>query len=154
MGEPGYGKTRLLEEILKECDKKDIECFLLSLKSLDMEIDKFMGQDVDVLSGNNEVDNAIEYKKAIKTDEFNLNSKKQIVVCLDALDEVESYKFRDTVKKINTFARKYPQVNIIVSCRTAFIEQIENKFRENDFIFASLEPFTEENIRMFLVDSE
>lgn len=150
LSEPGYGKTRLLAEIFKVALKKNMNCVMMNLKKLakDIEIDAFI-KDYDnkfeIFDNNKDV----EDYQLIKTKNFKMENSNDVLICLDALDEVEGYRLNDIIEYIEAFSNKYSEITLIVACRTVFIEKKLEIFIKNKFNFLLLESFSEDNIREF-----
>ncbi|AKB82000.1 hypothetical protein MSBR3_1422 [Methanosarcina barkeri 3] len=61
--------------------------------------------------------------------------EKELLVLLDGFDEIESKNINDAIREIEFFVREYPNVHIVVSCRTNFykIETEEDEGLLNGF---------------------
>jgi predicted NACHT family NTPase len=57
---------------------------------------------------------------------WELIPEKELIVLLDGFDEIESKNINDAIREIEFFAREYPNVHIVISCRTNFYK-IDNE---------------------------
>lgn len=123
IGEPGVGKTKLLEKTKKHFDEKGTKTALIFLKER----------------------NAIE-----KIDEFlkeKIDGEK--ILFLDALDEVQSNIFPEVLQKIEKISKEYPDVAIYLSARWVFINKYANSFP--NYRFVTISPFTQSQVREYLI---
>ena len=111
VGEPGIGKTLLLQKIKDRLDEDGSTTALINLRQTDAtdRIDEFLKKEVD--------------------------SPK--VLLLDALDEVRSSLFPSVLQNIEQVSRKYPELSIYLSSRWVFISRYANSFPEYRFITIS-----------------
>jgi len=147
VAEPGYGKTRLLLEIYEFCTKQGKKCALIDLKKIDSGfrgIHQFL-QDEDILKSR---DN-FEIDGLRKSENFKLSNTEDVVICLDALDEVESSRFNEMVNWILEFSRCYDNITLIVSCRTTFIVNKYILFENASFWFLSIDKFSEKDVMRY-----
>ncbi len=124
VGEPGVGKTELLKKI-QECSIRDgAFALLVNLKDR----------------------NAIA-----RIDEFLANSTSQNrALLLDGLDEIQASLFPEVLEKIRDVSRQ-ALVPIYLSSRWVFINRYAGDFSEYRFI--TISPFTQGQVRKFLIDS-
>jgi len=125
VGEPGVGKTLLLQKIKEHLDKEGFVTALVNLRQPEavQQIDEFL---------------------ALKTD-----APKALL--LDALDEIKSSLFPTTLQKIEELSTKYPDLPVYLSGRWVFISRYANSFPEYRFI--TISPFTHTQVRNYLVTS-
>ncbi|MDO8498087.1 MAG: NACHT domain-containing protein, partial [bacterium] len=137
IAEPGYGKTRLLQEL-------SITCRSLGKKSLFVDLKKSINQQslIDYLR------TCIDELEGSK--QFKIVNSEDIILCLDGLDEVKQDNFTETITKIKTFSKLYPKVLIALSCRWHFFEKYQELFVDTDFKYLRIYPFSVENIRKYL----
>ncbi len=125
VGEPGVGKSLLLQVVKEHLDQEKYATAIISLRDPD----------------------------AIKQiDEF-LNSpfQTQKTLLLDALDEVKANLFPSLLQKIEDISAKYPDISIFLSCRWVFISRYTNSFPA--FRFITISPFTRRQVKMYLIGS-
>ncbi len=137
IAEPGYGKTRLLNELV-------LQTKFLGKKSLRIDLKKLP------ISPN-----IVEYLKSYIPDQkdgdrFKLDNSEDIVLCFDALDEVKQDTFSIVVEQIKFFITKYPKIHVVVACRWHFFEKYQVLFLESDFKYVRIYPFSLENIKEYL----
>lgn len=138
VAEPGYGKTRLLQEIVsKASDQKIKAIYVESKKIADLTIEEFI------------LDQS-KKSSVIKSDTFKLENKKEIVICLDALDEVKLDDFSSTGEKIKTFLAQYSKITAIISCRWHFFRKFKELFNDLGFRYARIFPFSKEQVESYL----
>jgi hypothetical protein len=123
VGEPGVGKTKLLEKIKEHLDKEGVTTELISLKRADSinRIDAFLG--------------------------MRANAPRALL--LDGLDEVQSSRFPSVLDKIEDISRQDPDLSIYLSTRWLFINRYATSFPSYRFI--TISPFTREQVREYLL---
>lgn len=138
VAEPGYGKTRLLQEIVSKASDQKIKAICVESKKIaDVTIEEFI---LDQSKKNS----------VIKSDIFKLENKKEVVICLDALDEVKLDDFSSTVEKIKTFLAQYSKITAIISCRWHFFRKFKELFNDLGFRYARIFPFSKEQVESYL----
>jgi predicted NACHT family NTPase len=150
VGEPGYGKSRLLEEIFKTANGEKKGCFLINLKKLSNDtIDEHINKIKETcLIYNDSL--VLKDCEVIKTSNFILQDNENTIICLDALDEVTTNNFNKVIDRIEQFAGQYPNITLIVSCRSVFLREKSSIFEKNMFKFLNIEPFSNDDITEFL----
>lgn len=123
VGEPGVGKSLLLEKIKEHLATQGITTTLIGLRQTD----------------------AIQ-----RIDEF-LRAPAQTprALLLDALDEVRSNVFPEVLQKIEEISRQQPTLPLYLSARWVFITRYATSFPTYRFI--TISPFTEEQVREYLL---
>jgi hypothetical protein len=96
LGEPGYGKTRLLQEIVK---KDENNRYIIDLKNVK----------------NNDLESHVENR--------GVNLTTNTIICLDALDEINNDLYQKIIYEIRQFSNNHPDVNLIITCRTHFYDK-------------------------------
>lgn len=125
LGEPGYGKSRLLQEIVKRTEKKpQFQCCLIDLKKVSGTIEEFIKK---------KSTKRVSRKTHQFSSNFTLKNEEKIIICLDALDEVNQSNFLDIVDSIIDFATTYDKVQLIISCRTHHLLRNKEDFEELPF---------------------
>ncbi|MBL7909900.1 MAG: hypothetical protein JNJ41_02450 [Bacteroidia bacterium] len=153
VGEPGNGKSRLLIEIANKAAENNRSAIFLDLKKL--EGHSIEDKIIEHLSRN---EAKLSYKpisdKAIYTPDFNLNTNDtNIIVCLDALDEVNNDDFYDCVALIKKFKHDFSNIKIIISCRDYVYKKYENLLQSLKLQLLEIKPFTLGNINRYLIQS-
>jgi len=123
VGEPGVGKTKLLERFEMHHRELGDQTCLVNLRAHDPveQIDSFII----------------------------LKTEKQKVLLLDALDEVQSTKFSNVIQKIESVSKDHPEITIYLSSRWIFINKYASSFPTYRFIIVL--PFTHGQVIEYLV---
>ncbi len=129
--EPGYGKTRLLKEIESESQNRNIKGKFVDLKHVDCNLEEYLRNE---LSQKN----------------IDLENSDSFIICLDALDEVNSQDFSRVVKWIKDFSRKFNHINLVLSCRLIYIKRYPELFTNSEFTFFDIRSFNEDQIEYYL----
>jgi len=138
VAEPGYGKTRLLREIVPRASNEGKKAICVeSKKIIEATIEEF-------------ILNQFIKGSAVKSDGFELKNEKDVVICLDALDEVKLEDFSSTVEKIKNFLAEYEKITAIVSCRWLFFQKHKELFSDLDFRYVRIFTFSIEQVESYL----
>ncbi|MCK9393219.1 DNA repair protein RadA [bacterium] len=125
VGEPGVGKSLLLEKMNEYlCSNKE-SATLIKLRESDVleQINKFL----------------------------TIKSKKPRFLLLDGLDEVKSNLFPEILKKIEDISNNYQNVSLYISGRWVFISKHTKSFSE--FRYITISPFTRRQVNDYLIVS-
>lgn len=126
VGEPGIGKSLLLQKIKEHLEKGDgVSTTLISLRET---------------NALQQIDECLSTKG---------NTPKALL--LDALDEIKSSLFPIVLQKIEEVSKKYPDLPLFISGRWVFVSRYANSFP--DFRFISISPFTRSQIREYLISA-
>ena len=138
VAEPGYGKTRLLQEIVEGPKEERKEAIFVEPKKLtEVMVKEFIEkQSKDSL--------------VLKSDGFQLKNDENVMVCFDALDEVRLENFSRAVEKIKTFLEEYQKITAIISCRWHFFQKYRELFTELKFRYLRIFPFSKEQVHTYL----
>lgn len=138
VAEPGYGKTRLLREIVPRASNEGKKAILVeSKKIIEATVEK-------------SILNQLKNASAAKSDGFELKNEENIIICFDALDEVKLEDFSRTVEKIKSFLAEYKKITAIISCRWHFFKRYKQLFADLDFRYARIFPFSTEQVKSYL----
>ena len=134
IAEPGYGKTELFTQIEERVVEHGKYCIHLPLKRV-------------ITSSAQEFIEKIHQEGNVES-----NSKKDLIFCLDALDEVDSSKVVTYLEGIANLMKQYSESTIYVSCRVHYIKQFTNNFARflKGFDYISIEPFSNSEIHNYL----
>ena len=123
VGEPGQGKSRLVRELaaLAQADGYGTSVVRLNKLGRDQSIE-------DALSASEEQVN------------FDVSAKTKMLVCLDALDEVTSSKFPDTVQQVRQYLASHPGHKVVITSRIHFFTKYEESLAPINASYALLMP--------------
>jgi predicted NACHT family NTPase len=139
VGKPGSGKTTYLQRIVTECNKGKLQAqripVLIKLREF-VDDGRRYGYNFDQFLGQ-------LWRLSNADIELLLNQGKALVL-LDGLDEVTGEAGKQITREIKQFARAYPQVLVVVTCRT---QSQESRFDRFDSV--EVADFNEEQVRAF-----
>lgn len=139
LAEPGYGKTELLGKIKEAGESKNLNAIIIDLKTLDINFS--IAENIEKMLNRPEV---------IKTNNFKFSNSENVIICLDALDEVTTNKLSLTIDKIKELLVVYSSVKIFISCRTLYYTNYKNEFLEYKFKFLGIDCFIHYQIDDYL----
>jgi hypothetical protein len=121
VGEPGVGKTLMMQKLLQQTERGGAFARLLSLRETELasQVDEFIG-----------------IKPPIKA------------LFLDGLDEVRANDLPRVLKKIHAVSTKNPELALFISSRWIFIRKYSQYFP--NFRFISISPFSHDQVRKYL----
>jgi len=129
IAEPGYGKTRLLKEVIIKEPINGKQGIAIDLKKVDKNLKEF-------------IEEKSSRDTLLKTNNFSLINNQRTIVCLDALDEVKQQDFSKIVDWIKEFTHDYPDVNLLISCRLHYFKKYQELFIDTDFEYITIEQFS------------
>ena len=148
VSEPGFGKTRLLKERLLI---DGVEGIFIDIKKISgQSIADYINDVLDELQSFESYNDELGRVKLFKTKNFKLVNSSKIVVCFDALDEMNQSGFENMIGMLRVFLKKYSKVKIIVSCRKAHLRRWNSLFSDVDFDYYELLPLDRDKVREFL----
>jgi NACHT domain/Effector-associated domain 10 len=139
VGKPGSGKTTYLQRVVTECNVGNLQAHRIPVL---IRLREFVedGRSVDYA-----VEGYLERCWRLSAVEVQLVlDAGRLLVLLDGLDEVTGTDGQAIAKQIKRFARDYPQVQVIVTCRT---QSQESRFERFDSV--EVADFNEPQVRAF-----
>lgn len=139
VGKPGSGKTTYLQRVVTEYNTGNLQAHripvLIKLREFIEDGRKF----------THSLERYFEQCWQLSNTEINLIFHQgRALVLLDGLDEVTGEDGKNITKQIKQFARSYPQVQVIVTCRT---QSQESRFERFDYV--EVADFIETQVRLF-----
>lgn len=136
-GEPGYGKSHLLQLLANDIfEKHEHEFCIVDLKKIKGKFKGFFKK-MEVLESFNTKDFVFGKSKG-----FDLKSKTNQYLLLDALDEVDLEKQPKTINKLIELKKRYSNLLFIISSRANFAKQHEEKLSMFKFQVVIVSKFT------------
>ncbi|MEG5033078.1 NACHT domain-containing protein [Microcoleus sp. AT3-D2] len=141
VGKPGSGKTTYLQRVATECNAGKLQAYripvLIRLR--------------DFVRDGREVVYALKpyLEKCWQlSDAETLLKQGRVLVLLDGLDELTGEDGKKITEEIKKLARDYPQVQVIVTCRTqSFTGEMD--WKSLNFEFVEVADFNEGQVRSF-----
>ena len=139
VGKPGSGKTTYLQRVMTECNAGNLQAHRIPVL---IKLREFVD---DGRSLSYSLEQYLERYWQLSTAETQsvLNQGRSLVL-LDGLDEVTGEDGKTIAKQIKQFARTYPQVQMVVTCRT---QSQESRFERFDYV--EVADFNEPQVRAF-----
>jgi hypothetical protein len=150
VAEPGYGKTRLLKEIVLKSEEKKKETFFIDAKKIKSFSIEDSLKKCKYLSDMDISEEDLQKQTQFKTTENDFVNSIDTIVCIDALDEVSVSELYELLERIEEFIENNSDIKIFLSCRTHHLKKINFNFATLDFKFISLKPFGNVHIKQFL----
>lgn len=141
IAEPGYGKTRLINEIVLEAKKN-------GRKAISIECKKIIETTVE-----ESMSNSIQKSLGCEPARCGLKNEEKSILCFDALDEIKYEDFSRMVEKIKIFLQKYNKTTVFISCRLHFFKRFKDIFNELEFRYARILPFEKEKVKVYLKEN-
>lgn len=149
VAEPGYGKTRLLKEIIIQSEN-DYQAYFIDAKKIKhLSIEKGL-EKCKKREFSNTSEEELQKLTAFKNTEDSFYNNDKTVVCIDALDEVAVSDLYELLEKIEEFIDINGDIKIFLSCRTHHLKKVSFNFEGLDFKFITLQPFNRSQIEKFL----
>ena len=137
VSEPGYGKTRLLQEFQRYSKNLDKQAIFIDLKLFAKEkaLETFI----------------IEQAKLQGISLTGLADEINLILCFDALDEIKQDAFSELVMQVKLLFENYRDIKVIFSCRLLFYKKYP-VFEDYNFTYMSVDNFDFEQVREYLKD--
>lgn len=150
VGEPGYGKTRLLKELVLKANIYQKKAFYLDAKkNTDNDIEKsiFTCKQIDPSISEQEL---LKQSKFSNTDDASLDEN--TLICIDALDELPFEKLYAFMEMIESFIQQNPLAKLFVSCRTHHLKKMDFDVASLPFNYIEVDKFYGKQIKDYLKD--
>jgi predicted NACHT family NTPase len=141
VGKPGSGKTTYLQRVVTECNAGNLQAHripvLIRLRDF-------------VRDGRKLIYSLKPYLEKCwqLSDAETVLKQGRVLVLLDGLDEVTGEDGKNITEEIKKFSRDYPQVQVIVTCRTqSFTGEMD--WKSLNFEFVEVADFNEGQVRSF-----
>jgi predicted NACHT family NTPase len=139
VGKPGSGKTTYLQRVVTECNAGNLQTHRIPVL---IKLREFVEDGREVAYS---LERYLEQCWRLSDAETQLVlDQGRALVLLDGLDEVTGEDGKNITKEIKRFARAYPQVQVIVTCRT---QSQESRFERFDYV--EVADFNEPQVRAF-----
>jgi predicted NACHT family NTPase len=139
VGKPGSGKTTYLQRVVTECNAGNLQTHRIPVL---IKLREFVEDGREVAYS---LERYLERCWRLSDAETQLVlDRGRALVLLDGLDEVTGEDGKNITKEIKRFARAYPQVQVIVTCRT---QSQESRFERFDYV--EVADFNEPQVRAF-----
>jgi predicted NACHT family NTPase len=139
VGKPGSGKTTYLQRVVTECNAGNLQAHRIPVL---IKLREFVEDGREVAYS---LERYLERCWRLSDAETQLVlDQGRALVLLDGLDEVTGEDGKNITKEIKRFARAYPQVQVIVTCRT---QSQESRFERFDYV--EVADFNEPQVRAF-----
>lgn len=152
LGEPGYGKSRLLKEVVLRSVNHNKKAFYIDLKKLKGNFHNEINSYIEEATEIKETEiGDIDELRLLKTPSFKLTNSVSTVICFDGLDEVtQGEEFSNIVDNIKIFTNKFNKCTIFVSCRTHQYQKYHNLFDDTKISYIRVEPFSHKQVFDYL----
>lgn len=151
ISEPGYGKSSVLLQIIEKSQKANESCIYIDLKTItNKSLCALIKDNEEVYTSQGAIDD-FSRKPIFQTSKFRAKNSREVIFCLDALDEVRQEYFSETVDEIKRFIAKYDKATIILTCRKNYLAKWQHLFADQSLEFFSLLCFNSDQIRSYLV---
>ena len=125
IAKPGNGKSRFLKELLLAAKENLKESVFIDLKEIDTSSSTPLEKSIRDLIPQCEIidlkkidEKIIRKRRLLSTSRFQFNNaSNNIIICLDALDEINPKLHFEIIKKVRAFRANFPNITLFLSCR-------------------------------------
>lgn len=140
---PGIGKSRMLKELVLRANSQNKKGIYINLKHVEEKnyeevVKAALKNGPKQPYTNKEISKVFDH---LFTEQFELSNSPDIIICLDALDEVPHYSIESHILKLIDFKRDYQHVRIVLSCRDYIYARYENYLLPLNPSYFSIQPF-------------
>jgi len=148
IGDPGNGKSRLMQEIAKKGDNT----LYVDLKKLQEKSITSFFEDKQIKETPKEDLDNIERTGYFYKEGFKLINSDKLTICLDALDEISEENLSAFRTNICDFFNEYNECSIIISCRTHNLKYLQ-EILPNDLSVVQIRKFNIQQVQEILKDT-
>lgn len=142
IGEPGYGKSRLMKQLYDNFKEQKSDCCFVDLKDINDQwdtLENFIKKKIENHTSRKDLRLSINDFNFTKG--FKLKNSKSIALFFDGLDEVNPDSAPTLLDDIDRIAYLYPKVKIYLTCRTHHVSRYKNQLYNFNFDCLQLQPF-------------
>lgn len=153
LAEPGYGKTRLFQEIVSNSNIYNCEAVFIDLKSISGNLAGSINTKLKIAKLVSQIksENELQEIKILKTDQFQLVNSGNCIICLDALDEITlGNSFAEMADKLKILCKEYCNCKIFISCRDHHFKRYESIFSDLNFEYIIINKFSVHQVEDYL----
>ncbi len=150
VGEPGFGKTRLLKELVLKANEHQKKAFYFDAKKItDSDIEKTILTCKQIDPNISEQD-LLKQSKFSNTEDVSLDEN--TLICIDALDELPFEKLYAFMEMVENFIQQNPLIKLFVSCRTHHLKKMDFDVTSLPFNYIAIDKFYVKQIKDYLKD--
>jgi hypothetical protein len=161
IAKPGNGKSRFLKELLLEAKEDRKESIFIDLKEIDASPSTPLEKSIRDLLPRCEIideekidEEIIRQKRLLSTSNFQFNNESNnIIICLDALDEINPKLHFEIIKKVRAFRANFPNIILFLSCRKYICKKHISELDDLSPNYIEIYPFTYIRVSKYLKSS-
>ena len=161
IAKPGNGKSRFLKELLLAAKEDRKESTFIDLKEIDTSPSTPLEKSIrdliplcQIIDLEKNDEDIIREKRLLSTSNFQFdNTSDNIIICLDALDEINPKLHFEIIKKIRAFLANFPNIILFLSCRKYICKKHISELNDLSPNYIELFPFTYFRVSKYLKSS-